>query len=1463
MDAPEHTPAPATPARRHRWPRRVAIGAAVVAALAAGAWWYGGREATLQEVVRRLAGASGGHLTVSGVTGSLYGHMHLRHIEYRTPQKLITLDNVDIDWSPGRIVGGSVAIDRLQAQAMLVRTLAPSPPAPAPQSLAPPLAVHVAQARIGQLTLASGATSNIITGLHFGLDGTRARWQLRDAGALTPWGQLAAHGQVDAARPFAFAADARMTQTEPPPGTRAAFATVHAGGSLERTELSAHAQAGPAQGDARATLAPFAPVPLQALALDAHGIDPDFFNPALPRADVKVALRAPITPARQVSGSLAIDNEGHPGPINEGRLPLVAVRAGVGGTLDALRLTGMLLDLGAAGRFTGNGQVEPDQAGGTARFAMRTDGIDLKALDTRLKSTRITGTVAVASTAQAQSVQADLRDANLRLEARANLANGLLKLERASLEAGGSRVALAGQAHVTGTHDFDLSARTAHFNPASFGDLPRADVNAVLHARGSSAPAAHANVDFTIAPSRLFGQSLSGHGKLVADARHVAGVDASLALGPNSASMKGSFGLPGEHLDWRAEAHDLSALRAGLYGALRASGSATGSYAAPRTSFAADATGVGWAKAARKGYDGTIHATGETWRAAGALAVKASGTLQRLDPAAFGSPLAGAINGSFGASARTGAHWQATTELALERSQLSGSPLWGHANVAAEPGRIGHADVELHVGANIASASGSFGGRGDRLAWKLDAPQLAALGPDFAGSMRGAGSLGGSAGALALDGRLDAARLRIFGHQLDALHASATLGAGRGAADPLAADATLAGYSSGTTRLASAHLHTDGTRGAHALTLDAANETMRLHAGVQGGWSGAVWSGTVGALQNQGRYAFTLRTPVPLRIGVASGAGAAGLLHPELIALRDAVVRLPSGSLTVQTLDKDGGHWSSSGGATGVPLAYLAQFSDALHDNVGGTLTLGARWALDLHTAQATGRAPALAGMLHVYRESGDMTAGADVPVPLGLAVLDLRADVEDGTLRTRARIEGTRAGVTHVDASARLLDGRLADDSPLQLSAQADMASIAWLAPLAGQPGLELDGALHLALTGRGTVGAPDLDGTMNGDALAVRWPEQGVKLRDGVLRASLAGDQLQLQRLSFAGPQGGTASAAGTVRFAGGAASMDIKLSADKLEALSRPDRTVVVTGTGAVLRDTGRFQVNGDFTIDRAMVELAPQDRPTLSDDIIVLGRTNAATAAPAPAGQVPLGVDLHVDLGNDFTLRGMGLEGQLEGAANVRISGHRPPRVTGNVRVVNGTYAAYGQHLAIERGLVSFTGAYDNPSLNILAVRKPPNPDEPLTETNVKAGVEVRGTAQAPAAKLVSTPNVSESDKLAWLVLGHNMDATAGQEAGLLSAAAGALFGGTGGGIGSRVANSLGVDELGLSQAKGLESTVVTVGKRISKRAYLTFEQGAGTATSLIKLRYKVNPRITLQFQTGANTALDVLYSWAFD
>jgi translocation and assembly module TamB len=332
-----------------------------------------------------------------------------------------------------------------------------------------------------------------------------------------------------------------------------------------------------------------------------------------------------------------------------------------------------------------------------------------------------------------------------------------------------------------------------------------------------------------------------------------------------------------------------------------------------------------------------------------------------------------------------------------------------------------------------------------------------------------------------------------------------------------------------------------------------------------------------------------------------------------------------------------------------------------------------------------------------------------------------------------------------------------------------------------------------------------------------------------------------------------------------------MQLKLVADKLDALSRPDRTVVLSGEATLVRDARRFALDGDFRVNRALVELAPQGRPTMSDDVVVLGRGAPPPAPGSAEAAVPLTINLTADLGNDFRLRGMGIDANLTGSVRLRKTGDGPPRVNGSIRALNGTYAAYGQNLSIERAVLTFSGAYDNPALDILAVRKRPEGDM-LSETNVEAGVQVRGTALSPQAKLVSTPNVSDSDKLSWLVLGHGMEGTSGSEADVLSAAAGALLGGKGGsgGFASKLSSSLGVDELSVHQsanaasgAQGLESTVVTVGKRISQRLYLSFEQGAATTSSVVRLRYKINPRVTLQFQTGANTALDVLYSWAFD
>ena len=1464
--------APSTPAPRpRRWPRRLAIGVAVTGALLGGAYWFLGRESTLQQLAERVAKESGGSIVITGVTGSLYSSMHMGKIVFRSREQLITAENVAIDWSPFQYLTRGIAINHLHVEALKVDTLREGEPPKMPATLAAPFLLQLNDARINKVTLAKAGVNTVIADVRFDLNGDKQKWTLRGGSAITPWGFAKADGSIEAHKPFKLGAVASLTQIVVPKGQKAAQLNLRAGGDLLLTQLSANGQSGKASGDGMFILAPFDPVPLRQMAINGKNVDPGFFNPALPTADLAITIAARIDASRNVKGSVNIENQGPAGTIDKQLLPLRALRGDLAGSLSALKISGAVIDFGGAGKFTGSGTVQPagdKQDTGSASFVLHTDRLDLKQLHSRIKATKIAGDIRLASKDKKQTLTARLVEAGMRLDADATLADNLLQVQKASIVAGTSSVHLTANASLAGTREFKVNASAVKFNPASFGDYPAADINAGIAANGVMSPAWKLAASFALRPSRLFEQPLSGNGKFNADATHVSGVAAALALGANTIDLRGSFGLPGEKLVWRVDGKQLAAVRKDLYGTLAANGVVSGSMAAPRTTFEVEARGLGWTPAARAASGGVLHANGEAWLTAPArdgrrsVEVTAKGSAQGFNPAAFGSTLPGSINGGFDAGGRLGADWRGTLNLMLQPSTLANAPFWGYARVAADARHVSSADVDLHVGPNVASAKGSFGAGADVLEWRIDAPQLAALGPEYGGVLKGSGSVSGSSDMPSLKAALEGQNLKLLGHQLKTLRASASVGTGRGAADPLVSDIAITGYASGDTRVDSASLQTSGTRGAHTLRLAARSDAFDAGGEVQGGWNAGAWTGTVAALQNKGLHAFALQGPVPLRIAGAPESGVAGLLKPREISLRNAVIKLPNGSVTLETLDKNGPHWTSKGAAAGVPLDYLAQCSPDLRDSLRGDLTIGGQWALDMQAPAAPGAAPALNGMLHLFREKGDLTVGADVPVVLGLRVLDVRADIVGGALRTQLQIDGTRAGRATVDATAQLVQGRIAAASPLKLTADADIASVAWLAPFAGQPGLELDGTLKLALSGAGTIGVPTLNGSVNGDNLAVRWSEQGIKLRNGQLRAQLAGDQLLLQRLSFDGAQG-RATADGAVRFAGGEASMQLKLVADKLEILSRPDRTLVLSGESTLVRDARHFQLDGKFKADRALIELAPQDRPTLSDDVIVLGRTKAGTVATAkPAAKaIPLSYNIEADLGDAFRLRGMGIDAELTGTVRIH-SSTRGPRANGGIRVVSGTYKAYGQNLDIERGVLTFSGPYDNPSLNIRAVRRRPE-GEQLSDTNVEAGVEVRGTALAPVAKLVSTPTVPDSEKLAWLVLGHGMDAVAGNETGVLTAAAGALLGGKGGGIQSRIANTLGLDELGLSQAKGLESTVVTVGKRLSSRAYLSFEQGATTASSLVRLRYKLNKKFTLQFQTGTNTALDVLYTWAFD
>jgi translocation and assembly module TamB len=114
----------------------------------------------------------------------------------------------------------------------------------------------------------------------------------------------------------------------------------------------------------------------------------------------------------------------------------------------------------------------------------------------------------------------------------------------------------------------------------------------------------------------------------------------------------------------------------------------------------------------------------------------------------------------------------------------------------------------------------------------------------------------------------------------------------------------------------------------------------------------------------------------------------------------------------------------------------------------------------------------------------------------------------------------------------------------------------------------------------------------------------------------------------------------------------------------------------------------------------------------------------------------------------------------------------------------------------------------------------------------------------------------------------MDTASGTDYGLLTAAAGALLSSNqSASLQTRIAHAAGLDQISVKSntntTTGLETTVLSLGKRLSKRAYVSYEQGLGGISYLLKLNYTLSRRLTVQAQTGQESAIDLLYTFTFN
>lgn len=544
-------------------------------------------------------------------------------------------------------------------------------------------------------------------------------------------------------------------------------------------------------------------------------------------------------------------------------------------------------------------------------------------------------------------------------------------------------------------------------------------------------------------------------------------------------------------------------------------------------------------------------------------------------------------------------------------------------------------------------------------------------------------------------------------------------------------------------------------------------------------------------------------------------------------------------------------------------------------------IALDAAWDLQF--------AGALSGTARVARRDGDLRIPGDPPIPLGLTALalDLKATPTggansrlDASLNVRTQKMGSIAG----SATAVLAGLGLDERRPMRVNLDADIADLTWVDLFVGDT-MEVRGKVRAKVDAQGTLnGKWNTSGTIQGQELRVVRIDDGVRLLNGTLNAHLDGTRLVLDSLRFPAslrvlpdewrtrewvtqnPDAKDGYAEATGQWDLQAMQGAIHLKLHRFPALQRSDRYAMVSGTIDIDAPLPRMAITGDLTADAGWFSLEIlQGVPSLDDDVRVI-KTGEETQASSP---MQMSMDLKFDMGRRFYITGMGLDAGLLGSIRILMSEGRLTGL-GALHTRGGGIEAYGQRLQLRRGTLTFQGRLDNPLLDIEALR---------TGGQVEAGVRVSGTAQRPRIDLVSYPDVSDVEKLSWLVLGRGPDGSGSDAALMLSIGAALLGGGEPfyrqfglddvsirsgdmGSSGSLLPDRTVATEVNADSYSDLATQFIVASKHFANGITLSVEQAMSGSDTVGRASYALSRRWSLDLKGGAVNGLALVYRTFF-
>lgn len=803
-------------------------------------------------------------------------------------------------------------------------------------------------------------------------------------------------------------------------------------------------------------------------------------------------------------------------------------------------------------------------------------------------------------------------------------------------------------------------------------------------------------------------------------------------------------------------------------------------------------------------------------------------------------------------------------------SRLQAQPLVIRGQAALQGGQLVQLDLLAQLDKNTLSVrtTPASSAQHTSLAWQADLQALAQLMPGFAGQVKGSGDI-----VQADDGFT--ASYKVSGQQLQ-LPTALSLASfeAQGQASSQAHSSVenhiqLRGLSQQNAQgidspPIDAELNLTGTLTKHQLTLNIRDSEPTLHRNLllalTGTWQKTLWQGQLTQLQDADAEVFQLTKPASMTWQSDSGFQLQDLdIHADggQLQLTQWIYRPAKQANAVSHQAAEKVQLQSQGSLNNFPIQALVHWLIPTQTEPLPTehLRLSAQWDWTLDSQ--------LNGNLHLQRNSGDWQVYDQTNnVWQGLGIQTLVADISSHNNRLSMQSTIQSSGALELQFSANTVvtptfNGLVIEKAaPVTTQLKANLPQLGWLTKLL--PDIRPLGQVSVTAQANGTLSRPQLQGELQGKSLSFQIPSQGVWLEQGQVHASMAYDQVQFDHIHFAG-KSGELNGNGTLSLQPDQWQLDASVQLNKLQALSRVDHWVQLSGNTHLSMNSKQTALSGSLKIHKGLFELPKADKPTLDEDVVI----ESPQASQAQAPSTLLFKDFMVDFGDkplvlpfkeseQFMLRGQGLNGALSG--KLQLNGLLNELAAAGTLEITGTYLAYGQSLNIETGRLIFSGKLPNIGLDILATRQ---------VESTKVGIQINGSLQTPQLKLVSTPETSNENKVSLLVLGQPMSQVGSNDMALLSVAAGALLSqGDSVSLQTKIAQAVGLDSIDV-RGTGPTNYAVSVGKRINRNLVIGYEKSIVGLLNVGKLTYQLTKRISIETRTGSDNALDVFYGFSFD